>query len=132
MEKARQCSAKTQGHAWRRYKSELIQETFTYVRDNVEFVFSRSYHLPESASAPGQPATALPAWTDLRPVDPALKWILTVRLQVEEDNQPDKLQKANKELLVIRDELEKLFDFKILDRRVLDTRIAPPQVMPPR
>ena len=68
----------------------------------------------------------------MRPVDPAQKWVLHVRLHVDEDNQPDKLQKANKELLVVKEELDRIFDFKIVDRRVLDTRIAPPQVLPPR
>ena len=65
-------------------------------------------------------------------MDAAQKWILHVRLQVEEDNQPDKLQKANKELLAVKEELDRLFDFQVVDRRVLDTRIAPPQVLPPR
>ncbi|RYP04389.1 hypothetical protein DL764_004483 [Monosporascus ibericus] len=115
------------GHS---FKNELIQEAFTFVRENVEFVFSRMYHLPEPS--PGRPATALPAWSDLRPVDPAQKWVLNVKLNVAEDNQPDKLQKGNKELLAVKEELDKLFDFKILDRRVLDTRIAPPQILPPR
>lgn len=112
-----------------RFKNELIHETFSYVRTNVEFVFSRTYHLPES---PGRPATTLPAWPDLRPVDPAQKWILNVKLTVEEENQPEKLQKANKELMAVKEELDKLFEFKVVDRRVLDTRIAPPQVVPPR
>ena len=116
----------------------------SYVRTNVEFVFSRTYHLPAShtqqAAPPGkqpplqqpQPLPTLPAWDDLRPVDPAQKWILNVRLQVDEDNQPDKLQKANKELLAVKEELDRLFEFKVVDRRVLDTRIAPPPVVPPR
>lgn len=112
-----------------RYKNELIQETYAYVRTNVEFVFTRSYHLPDS---PGRPVATLPAWADLRPVDPAQKWILNVKLTVEEENQPEKLQKANKELLAVKEELEKLFDFKVVDRRLFDTRIAPPQVVPPR
>lgn len=65
-------------------------------------------------------------------MDPAQKWVFNVKLTVEEENQPEKLQKANKELLTVKEELDKLFDFKIVDRRVLDTRIAPPQVIPPR
>ena len=123
------------------------------MRGNVEFVFSRTYHLPASQGngsavaaaqqqspkqggrqpqAQAQPLQTLPTWADLRPVDPAQKWVLHVRLHVDEDNQPDKLQKANQELLAVKEELDRIFDFKILDRRVFDTRIAPPQVLPPR
>ena len=123
-----------------RFKGELIRETQSFVRGNVEFVFNRTYHLPTSQGGgssaadanAAQPLQTLPAWNDLRPVDPAQKWVLHVRLHVDEDNQPDKLQKANKELLVVKEELDRIFDFKTIDRRVLDTRIAPPQVLPPR
>jgi mediator of RNA polymerase II transcription subunit 18 len=112
-----------------RLKSELIQETFTFVRDNVEFALSRWYHLPQSppASAPG---AALPAWSELKPMDPARKWMFTVALNVMEDNQPEKMKKANDELLHIRTELEQMFEFKSIDRRVFDTRIAKPVVVP--
>lgn len=75
---------------------------------------------------------SLPAFDNLRPVDPAQKWVLNIKLNVLEDNQPDKVRKASEELLRVRIELEKLFDFKILDRRIFDTRIAPPPVIPGR
>ncbi|KAI0013161.1 mediator complex, subunit Med18 [Xylariaceae sp. FL0662B] len=109
-----------------RYKNETIQESYSFVRENVEFVFSRYYHLPAS---PGRPATALPPWKDLRPLDPARKWVLNVKLNVPDDSQPEKVKKANEELLAVKAELEKLFDFKVIDRRVFDTRIAPPPIV---
>ena len=31
-----------------------------------------------------------------------------------------------------KEELDRIFNFKVVDRRALDTRIAPPQVVPPR
>ncbi|KAI2463507.1 mediator complex, subunit Med18 [Annulohypoxylon bovei var. microspora] len=111
------------------YKNEMIQESYSFVRDNIEFVFSRYYHLPES---PNRPVATLPAFTDLRPVDSAQKWVLNVKLNVLDDNQPDKVRKASEELLGVKAELDRLFDFKILDRRVFDTRIAPPPVIPGR
>ncbi|KAI0131017.1 mediator complex, subunit Med18 [Daldinia grandis] len=111
------------------YKNEIIQESYSFVRENVEFVFSRYYHLPESQ---GRPLAALPPWADLRPVDPAQKWVLNVKLNVIDDSQPEKVKKANGELLVVKAELEKIFDFKSVDRRVFDTRIAPPPVVPGR
>ncbi|KAI1375995.1 mediator complex, subunit Med18 [Hypoxylon crocopeplum] len=112
-----------------RYKNEIIQESYSFVRENVEFVFSRYYHLPNS---PGRPVTTLPAWTDLRPLDPAQKWVLNVKLNVLDDSQPEKVKKANEELLGVKAELDKIFDFKVVDRRVFDTRIAPPPVIPGR
>jgi mediator of RNA polymerase II transcription subunit 18, fungi type len=107
----------------------MIQESFSFVRTNVEFTFTRFYHLPDS---PGRPVATLPQWTDLRPVDSAQKWVLNVKLNVAEDNQPDKMQKANEELMAVKAELDKLFEFKVMDRRVFDTRIAPPAVAPGR
>ncbi|KAI2632125.1 mediator complex, subunit Med18 [Hypoxylon sp. NC1633] len=112
-----------------RYMNEIIQESYTFVRENVEFVFSRYYRLPDS---PGRPVTTLPAWADLRPIDPAQKWVLNVKLNVLEDSQPEKVRKANEELLGVKMELDKLFDFKHIDRRVFDTRIAPPPAIPGR
>jgi len=133
------------------FRGEMIQESHTFVRGNVEFVFTRYYHLPDAAmrslstasaganpsqsptpqpqqqqqqqQAPG-PAPTLPPWNDLRPVDPAQKWILNVRLSVIEDNQPEKMQKATDELLSVRAEMEKLFEFRTVDRRMFDTRMA--------
>ncbi|KAI1089925.1 mediator complex, subunit Med18 [Rostrohypoxylon terebratum] len=113
------------------YKNEMIQESHSFIRENIEFVFSRYYHIPDPPS-PGQPVSSLPAFADLRPVDPAQKWVLNIKLNVLEDNQPDKVRKASEELLRVRAELEKLFDFKTLDRRIFDTRIAPPPVIPGR
>lgn len=127
----------------------MIQESHTFVRGNVEFIFTRYYHLPDAAmrslstasaganpspsptpqppqqqqQIPG-PAPTLPPWNDLRPVDPAQKWILNVRLSVVEDNQPERMQKATDELLGVRAEMEKLFDFRTVDRRMFDTRMA--------
>ncbi len=92
-------------------------------------MLSRYYYLPES---PKGPIAHLPAWVDLRPVDPAQKWVLNVKLNVAEDGQPEKLTKANEELMRNKAEFEKLFDFKVVDRRVFDTRIAPPPVIPGR
>ncbi|KAI1388958.1 mediator complex, subunit Med18 [Hypoxylon trugodes] len=111
------------------YKNEIIQESHSYVRENIEFIFSRYYHLPDS---PGQPVASLPAWADLRPLDPAQKWVLNVKLNLLDDSQPDKLKKASEELLAVKMELDILFEFKPIDRRVFDTRIAPPPAIPGR
>lgn len=126
----------------------MIQETYTFVRGSVEFVFTQYYHLPDaamqrslstadgSATSPTAPAPAtptgqqqgpapmLPAWADLRPADPARKWVLSVRLGVAEDNQPERMQKATDELMAVRAEMERLFEFRVVDRRVFDTRMA--------
>ncbi|KAI1147760.1 mediator complex, subunit Med18 [Nemania diffusa] len=111
------------------YINELIQETYSFNRGDLEIVLSRYYHLPES---PGRPVPHLPAWADLRPVDSAQKWALAVRLHVAEDGQPEKLAKANEELMRNKAEFERLFDFKVVDRRVFDTRISPPPAVPGR
>ncbi|KAI1339938.1 mediator complex, subunit Med18 [Xylariaceae sp. FL0016] len=110
------------------YTNEMIQESHSFVRGDVEFILSRYYHLPEST---GRPIQTLPSWEDLRPVDPAQKWVLNVKLNIVEDN-PEKSKRALDEILAVKAELDELFDFKMIDRRVLDTRIAPPPVIPGR
>lgn len=111
------------------YTNELIQESYSFNRGDLEIVMSRYYYLPDS---PGRPVPQLPAWADLRPVDSTRKWVLNVKLNVAEDGQPEKISKANEELMRNKAEFEKLFDFKAVDRRVFDTRIAPPPVIPGR
>ncbi|KAI1292921.1 mediator complex, subunit Med18 [Xylaria venustula] len=111
------------------YTHELIQESYSFNRGDLEIVMSRYYQLPES---PGRPIVHLPAWDDLRPVDPAQKWVLNIKLNVTDDGQPEKLKQANEELMRNKAEFEKLFDFKVIDRRVFDTRIPPPPVVPGR
>ncbi|XXG97265.1 hypothetical protein Hte_003561 [Hypoxylon texense] len=106
-----------------RYKNEMIQESYSFVRENVEFVFSRYYLLPAS---PGRSVTTMPPWAELRPLDSAQKWVLNVKLNVSDDSQPEKVKDASDELLAVKAELDKLFDFKAVDRKVFDTRIAPP------
>ncbi|OTB03471.1 hypothetical protein M426DRAFT_178372 [Hypoxylon sp. CI-4A] len=110
-----------------RFKNEIIQESYAFVRENVEFVFSRYYRI--NLEENNSPAATLPAWADLRPVDPARKWVLNVKLNVLDDSQPDKVRKANEEILAVKAELDKLFDFKVIDRKAFDTRIAPPPVV---
>ncbi|KAI0205599.1 mediator complex, subunit Med18 [Astrocystis sublimbata] len=111
------------------YTNELIHESYSFHQGNLEIALSRYYHLPES---PNRPIQHLPAWNDLRPVDTAQKWVLNIKLNVAEDGQPEKLAKANEELMRNKGEFDKLFDFKVIDRRVFDTRIAPPVVVPGR
>ncbi|KAI0136755.1 mediator complex, subunit Med18 [Xylariales sp. AK1849] len=113
------------------YKTELIQETYSFIRDNVEFVFSRYYQLPYSPGQSG-PAASLPLWSDLKLVDPARKWMFSVKRNVMEDSQPEKMKEANKEIMDVKVELDTMFEFQAIDRRVLDTRIAAPPAIPGR
>ncbi|KAK9414796.1 putative Mediator of RNA polymerase II transcription subunit 18 [Seiridium unicorne] len=113
----------------RSYKTELIQETYTFIRDNIEFVLSRNYYLPSVSEVAG-PSSSLPAWSDLKPVDPARKWMFQVKRDVIEDSQPEKMKQAQKDLLEVKAELEAIFSFVPIDRRVLDTRITPPPTIP--
>lgn len=111
------------------FRAELVQETYTFIRDNIEFVLSRNYYIPTAAAQTG-PSQQLPAWSDLKPVDPARKWILNVKRDVIEDNQPEKMKQAQKGLMEVKAELEPLFTFFPIDRRVFDTRITPPPMIP--
>ncbi|KAJ9149471.1 Mediator of RNA polymerase II transcription subunit 18 [Pleurostoma richardsiae] len=111
------------------FKSEAIEESHTYFRDNLEFTILRYHSLPQDQQSSGAPAprSSLPPWDTLATQDPAGKWLLLVRAHVAEDTSPEKMQKAHDELTAVRDELLGVFEFRILDRRVHDTRIAQQQ-----
>jgi mediator of RNA polymerase II transcription subunit 18, fungi type len=108
------------------FKSESIEESYTYFRDNIEYSLVQYRPLPALPGADGQPLPlqSMPPWDEIDPVDPACKWILFVRSHVLEDNSPEKMQKAHEELMAIRDELLGVFEFKIFDRRAHDTRLT--------
>jgi mediator of RNA polymerase II transcription subunit 18 len=92
----------------------------------VEFALSRYYYVSLDSAKKSAPVTPLPAWSELRPVDPARKWALKVSLNVMEDSQPEKMKKANEELMAVKAELDQMFEFQAIDRRVYDTRIPKP------
>ena len=118
-----------------RFKTETIEETLRFFRDEVEFCLTRQYFLkPISAyssvvqtTEQPVPLSSLPAWDSLTPVDMQNRWLLQVRSHVLQDNKPDEIRKVQDQLLSIRGELEGAFDFKVMDRKVHDTRIAQQQ-----
>ncbi len=67
-----------------RFKSDAIEESYTYFRDGIEFSLVRYYELPKAYTNDGkpQPRLTFPAWGDLDPVDPARKWVLFVKSHV--------------------------------------------------
>jgi mediator of RNA polymerase II transcription subunit 18 len=107
-----------------KFKSELIEESFSYYRDNIEYSLMRLHGLP-NAKAAMAPAQSLPPWADLQPVSD--EWILYIKAIVV-DATPETMQHAVDALMSIRVDLTGVFDFKVFDRRVHDTRTASPQV----
>jgi mediator of RNA polymerase II transcription subunit 18 len=84
-----------------------------------------NYVSMENRTAPGAaPASNLPSWDSLTPVDGQRRWILQIKSHVLHDNKPDEIRKAQDQLLAIRGELEGVFDFRVIDRKVHDTRVA--------
>jgi len=107
-----------------RFKSEAVEESYSFFRDNIEYTLTRYLQLPPGATS-GTGPLPLPAWDALTPVDPAGKWVLWVRTHVVEDTTPEKMHRALDELVAVRDgELHGVFDFKVLDRRAYDTRVS--------
>ena len=108
-----------------RLKSEAIEETYSYFRDNIEYTLTRYLQLPPSPPNGSPQPQVLPAWESLTPLDPAGKWVLWVRTHVVDDTSPEKMQRAHDDLVTVRDgELHGVFDFQVLDRRAYDTRLA--------
>ncbi|KAE9581393.1 Mediator of RNA polymerase II transcription subunit 18 [Colletotrichum fructicola] len=104
------------------FKSEAIEETYQFFRDEVEFCLSRHYILQMNGG--GAPLTHLAPWENLSPADPGRRWMFLIKVHVHQDNKPDEILKAHEHLATIRRELEGVFDFKQFDRRIHDTRVA--------
>lgn len=117
---------------WVRFKTETIEEVYRFFRDEIEFNLSRHYFLKpiqdysplESRTAPVSPATTLPAFDSLTPVDKQNRWILQIKAHVFQDNKPEDIKKAQDRLLSLRKELDGVFDFKTIERKAYDTRVA--------
>ncbi|EGX88550.1 Mediator complex subunit Med18 [Cordyceps militaris CM01] len=117
----------------RRLKGETIEETYRFFREDVEFSLTRHYMFKSiltyqphvSGTGRGSPpATSLPAWDDITPVDSQWRWIVQVKTHVLQDNKPDEIRKAQDTLIALRNELDGVFDFRAIDRKVFDTRIV--------
>ncbi|KAL7957337.1 mediator complex, subunit Med18 [Trichoderma compactum] len=115
------------------FKTETIEDTYRFFRDDVEFCLTRHYfigpledYVPLAAKSapPTEPKSALPAWESLTRVDSQNRWILQVKAHVVQDNKPDEIKKAQDQLLKFRTDLEGVFDFKVIDRKVHDTRVV--------
>lgn len=74
-----------------------------------------------------QPAQTVPAWDSLAPLDMQRRWILKISTHIIQDNKPDEIRAAQDRLMSIRNELEGIFDFKVVDRKVHDTRVSQQQ-----
>ncbi|OAA63135.1 Mediator complex subunit Med18 [Cordyceps fumosorosea ARSEF 2679] len=116
-----------------RFKGEVIEETYRFFRDEVEFCLCKQYifnriqrfaPLEQREGFLSLPATHLPAWDSLTPVDVQGRWILQVKTHVLQDNKPDEIRKAQDVLMALRNELDGVFDFRPIDRKVYDTRVA--------
>ncbi|KAH7305985.1 mediator complex, subunit Med18 [Stachybotrys elegans] len=115
------------------FKNETIEETYRFVRDDVEFTLVRHHpirpiveYVPfeTRTNAPAPPISNLPSWESLAPIDQQDRWILQVKTHVLQDNQPEEIRKAQEKLLAIRSEFDGVFNFRPIDRKVYDTRIA--------
>ncbi|QPG98471.1 hypothetical protein C2857_007642 [Epichloe festucae Fl1] len=119
-----------------RFKTEVLEESYYFFRGDVKFrllrhLFTRGIedYTPLEARGGQQPtpATMLPAWEAITPVDSQKRWFLLVERHVVQDNNPDEIRKAQDQLLAVRAELEGAFEFRAIDRKVHDTRIAQQQ-----
>ncbi|KXH42769.1 hypothetical protein CNYM01_03792 [Colletotrichum nymphaeae SA-01] len=105
-----------------RFKSEAIEETYQFFREDVEFCLSRHYILQMNGD--NGPLTQTATWDTMSPADPGQRWMFLIKVHVHQDNKPDEILKAHEQLANIRRELEGVFEFKMFDRRIHDTRVA--------
>ncbi|TDZ24661.1 Mediator of RNA polymerase II transcription subunit 18 [Colletotrichum orbiculare MAFF 240422] len=104
------------------FKTEAIEETYQFFKDEIEFCLSRHYMIPPNGE--GTPLTQLPPWESFNPGDPGRRWMFLIKVHVHQDNKPDEVIKAHAQLADVRRDLEGVFDFKMFDRRIHDTRVA--------
>lgn len=114
----------------------MIEETYRFFRDEIEFALTRQYFfnpiqdyspLESRTMGPSTPASQLPAWDNITQVDKQGRWIMQVKTHVLQDNKPDEIRKSQDKLMALRKELDGVFDFLAIDRKVHDTRVAQQQ-----
>ncbi len=66
----------------------------------------------------------LPPFESLDSFDGEGKWILTVSVWVVDGQERAQMQKGTEELMVVKEELEGVFDLKTYDRHAFDTRVS--------
>ncbi|KAK7920911.1 mediator complex- subunit Med18 [Apiospora marii] len=109
------------------FDKELIEETWSFVKDDdFEIAFTRYFKLPEGGAEPPTQLARLPPWSDLAPLDPAEKWLVSIRSFAWEENNPEEVKKAVSQILEEKTFFDKFFTFEAVDRRDLDTRVPPP------
>lgn len=116
------------------FKGEMVEETYRFFRDEIEFALTRQYFLntimeytPLDGRQPFTPVSHLPSWENLTQVDMQGRWIMQVKTHVLQDNKPDEIRKAQDKLLALKTELDGVFEFRTIDRKVHDTRVAQQQ-----
>ncbi|GAB1313647.1 Mediator of RNA polymerase II transcription subunit 18 [Madurella fahalii] len=102
-------------------KSELVDESYHWWLNDVEFALTRTYVL--SLNPDQTPSQQVPNLASIQPVSDF--WILYVRTRV--DSTPERTQQGQMHLVRVREQLDELFDFKVFDRRFFDTRIQGPR-----
>lgn len=105
-----------------RIKSNLVEESYHWWLNSVEYVLARSFVLPWDADV--APMQQIPKLASAEPIAPF--WILYVRASVKSAAPatiPEHVRKAQAHLVQVRAQLMGVFDFKAFDRRCHDTRI---------
>ncbi|KAK8094311.1 hypothetical protein PG997_000996 [Apiospora hydei] len=109
------------------FDKELIEETWSFVKgEDFEIAFTRYFTLPERDVEPPTQVVRLPAWSDLAPLDPAEKWLVSIKSFAWEENNPEETKKAASQIMEEKLFFDRLFTFEAVDRRDLDTRVPPP------
>jgi mediator of RNA polymerase II transcription subunit 18 len=104
-----------------RVKSNLIEESYHWWLNNLEYILTRTFMVAGPDPAASQP---IPNLASMEPLVPF--WILYVRARVETTapaTMPEQIRNAQTRLVHVRGQLMGVFDFKVFDRRCHDTRI---------
>ena len=94
-------------------RSASAEESYHWWLNNIEYELARYFHVPPQ-TPPGQ----VPNPATLDPVAPF--WILYVRVQTE--TSAERIQQGYTQLVRVREDLLRVFDFKVFDRRAHETR----------
>jgi len=111
-----------------RFSREIIEECHRFILGDVVFCLSRYLYVPpdgqqKDSGTPPKIRDRLPAFEMLVPFDGENKWILTAKVEVQNGNDPEQMQKGIDELMTIKTEFEGCFDFQPVDRHTFDTRV---------
>ncbi len=107
-----------------RFRSERIQEAYTFYRDNVTVTLSRDFvRANGEGGKQAKVLKSLPTLDECVLFDESNQWLLRASVEVTEEKAGPLMQRGTEELVRLKKDLVGFHELALLDRDVFDTRV---------